>query len=53
MDPFAGSGSTGKAAVLEGYDFVGHEMDEHSVNISNGRIAYVAKPKADLSALFD
>ncbi|MFV3561779.1 DNA methyltransferase, partial [Mycobacterium tuberculosis] len=26
LDPFTGSGSTGKAAVLEGFDFVGCEL---------------------------
>ena len=28
LDPFAGSGSTAKAAVLEGFEFVGFELDE-------------------------
>ena len=27
LDPFMGSGSTGKAAVLEGFDFIGIERD--------------------------
>ena len=28
LDPFMGSGSTGKAAKIEGFDFIGIEMDE-------------------------
>ena len=37
VDPFAGSGSTGKAAALEGFHFIGYEMDEHYVAIANAR----------------
>jgi DNA modification methylase len=29
LDPFAGSGSTGKAAILEGFGFIGIELDPH------------------------
>jgi site-specific DNA-methyltransferase (adenine-specific) len=28
LDPFTGSGSTGKAAILEGFDFIGIELTE-------------------------
>jgi hypothetical protein len=40
LDPFNGSGSTGCAAVLEGFDYLGCELDEHYVNISRARIAH-------------
>src|SRR5210317_850048 len=30
LDPFMGSGSTGKAAKLEGFDFIGIELEEDS-----------------------
>lgn len=40
VDPFAGSGTTGCAAVLEGFDFVGIEREEASVGIARARIAY-------------
>jgi DNA modification methylase len=39
FDPFTGSGSTGKAAVLEGYSFVGAEMTAEYVPIARARIA--------------
>ncbi len=38
LDPFAGSGSTGKAALLEGFQFIGIEKEEAYVAIANGRI---------------
>lgn len=38
IDPFAGSGSTGKAAVLEGFDFMGFELDPDYTRIANDRI---------------
>lgn len=40
LDPFAGSGTTGCAAVLEGFDFIGIEMIERYVEIARRRIAY-------------
>jgi DNA modification methylase len=40
LDPFLGSGSTAKAAVLEGFRYVGIEMDEQYVEISRKRVAY-------------
>lgn len=39
LDPFMGSGSTGKAATIEGFDFIGIEMDEQYFNIAKERIA--------------
>jgi DNA modification methylase len=38
LDPFMGSGSTGIAARLEGFDFIGMEMDEDYVKIAEARI---------------
>ena len=38
LDPFMGSGSTGKAAVLEGMRFVGIELDQHHVDTAERRI---------------
>lgn len=38
LDPFMGSGSTGKAAVLEGMDFVGIEGEPEYVEIARRRI---------------
>lgn len=44
LDPFMGSGSTGKAAVLEGFRFIGCEMSEEYLAIARARIeaAYLA-----------
>jgi site-specific DNA-methyltransferase (adenine-specific) len=38
LDPFMGSGSTGKAAMLEGFSFVGCEIDDNYFNIARSRI---------------
>jgi DNA modification methylase len=40
LDPFMGSGSTGKAAVRGGFDFVGVEMDKDYMEIAEARIQY-------------
>lgn len=39
LDPFMGSGSTGKAAVREGFRFIGIEMDADYLAIAEARIA--------------
>jgi site-specific DNA-methyltransferase (adenine-specific) len=38
LDPFAGSGSTGVAAELQGRRFLGFEIDPHYTEIANKRI---------------
>ena len=38
LDPFMGSGSTGKAAMLEGFRFIGIERDEQYMGIARARI---------------
>jgi site-specific DNA-methyltransferase (adenine-specific) len=38
LDPFTGSGSTGKAAVLEGFNFIGIEQSAEYVEIAKARI---------------
>ena len=38
LDPFTGSGSTGKAAVLEGFSFIGVEQSEEYIKIAQARI---------------
>ena len=42
LDPFAGSGSTGCAAGLEGMRFVGIELSEEYAEIARRRIAHWA-----------
>jgi DNA modification methylase len=41
LDPFMGSGSTGKAAALEGFDFIGIEREAEYVEIAKARVAAV------------
>jgi DNA modification methylase len=41
LDPFTGSGSTGKAARLEGFGFVGIEREPEYADIARARIAAV------------
>jgi site-specific DNA-methyltransferase (adenine-specific) len=45
LDPFMGSGSTGVAAQLEGFRFVGMEMDKDYFNIAEARIDSYEKYK--------
>jgi len=40
LDPFLGSGTTGCAAVLEGFNFIGIEREPEYVEIAKGRIAF-------------
>ena len=40
LDPFMGSGSTGKASVRGGFDFVGIEREEEYMEIAQARIQY-------------
>jgi DNA modification methylase len=44
LDPFTGSGSTGKGAVLEGFGFIGIEREAEYVEIAKARIGAVAAP---------
>ncbi|KRA74247.1 hypothetical protein ASD78_12190 [Lysobacter sp. Root667] len=41
LDPFTGSGSTGRGAIAEGFQFVGIELDPEYVAISEARIRAV------------
>jgi site-specific DNA-methyltransferase (adenine-specific) len=43
LDPFMGSGSTGKAAMLEGFQFIGIEREAESFQIANARIRAAAQ----------
>uniref|UniRef100_A0A6M3INS7 Putative methyltransferase n=1 Tax=viral metagenome TaxID=1070528 RepID=A0A6M3INS7_9ZZZZ len=43
LDPFMGSGSTGKAATLEGFNFIGIEQDTEYLAIAEKRIAHVVQ----------
>ncbi len=43
LDPFTGSGSTGKAAILEGMQFVGCELTPEYLPIIQGRIDWAVE----------
>ena len=44
LDPFMGSGSTGKAAMLEGFQFIGIERDAEYFEIATSRISASSAP---------
>lgn len=46
LDPFTGSGSTGKAAMREGFQFIGCELDPAYMAIAAARIAHESKKSA-------
>lgn len=45
LDPFAGSGSTGKASVLEGRRFIGIEMTDEYLPIIQGRLEHAIEQR--------
>jgi DNA modification methylase len=47
LDPFTGSGSTGKAAILEGFSFIGCELTEDYIPIIEGRLIHAEKQKIE------
>jgi DNA modification methylase len=53
LDPFTGSGSTGKAAILEGFRFIGCELTEDYIPIIEGRLKHAELMKAELEAKED
>jgi site-specific DNA-methyltransferase (adenine-specific) len=44
LDPFTGSGSTGRGAVLEGFNFIGCELSAEYAQIAQARIRAAAMP---------
>jgi site-specific DNA-methyltransferase (adenine-specific) len=44
LDPFNGSGSTGKAALLEGFSYLGIELNLDYIKISEARLNDLANP---------
>jgi DNA modification methylase len=47
LDPFTGSGTTGVAALREGFNFMGVEMDQHYLDIAKARIDHVRQKIAE------
>lgn len=52
LDPFTGSGSTGKAALLDGYQFIGIELTEEYLPIIEGRLKWATENKNTERKLF-
>jgi len=52
LDPFMGSGSTGKASVREGMDFIGIEREDEYIEIAKTRIEH-EKGKHNYRQFFD
>ncbi len=51
LDPFAGSGTTGIAASLEGFDFIGIEREAEYVEIAKARIAWWEGKEGDTTEI--
>ncbi|NBW13406.1 MAG: site-specific DNA-methyltransferase [Caulobacteraceae bacterium] len=47
LDPFMGSGSTGKACAYEGFDFIGIEQSSEYVAIAQARIDFALADKSN------
>jgi DNA modification methylase len=47
LDPFTGSGSTGKASILQGFDFIGIEMTKEYLPIIEGRLKHAEQLVAE------
>jgi site-specific DNA-methyltransferase (adenine-specific) len=47
LDPFMGSGSTGKACAYEGFDFIGIDQSAEYVEIAQARIDFALANKSD------
>lgn len=47
LDPFNGSGSTGKAAVREGFNYIGCELNPEYADIARARIEHEANQYAE------
>ena len=50
LDPFMGSGSTGKAAIRGGFDFIGIDREIEYMNIAQVRIKYEQEQVKKLNA---
>lgn len=53
LDPFMGSGSTGKAAILEGFNFIGIEQDSEYFSIATARCDHAYTTYCEIRAQGD
>lgn len=47
LDPFTGSGSTGKAALLDGFEFIGAELTDEYLPIIESRLGWALDNRED------
>lgn len=47
LDPFTGSGSTGKASLLEGFKFIGIELTDEYLPIIEGRLKHIEEQRKE------
>lgn len=52
LDPFMGSGSTGRGAILEGFRFTGIELDSGYLEIARGRIDHARNSRLNKTGDF-
>jgi hypothetical protein len=52
LDPFMGSGSTGRGAILEGFSFIGVEREAEYLEISRRRISEAQESVQEQQGLF-
>lgn len=50
LDPFMGSGSTGRGAIAEGFRFIGMEREAEYVEIAKARIRTIAPLFVEMTA---
>jgi len=53
LDPFMGSGSTGVAAVKNGFKFIGIEQEKEYFEIAKERIESLDKKEDDILPFFE
>ena len=49
LDPFLGSGSTGKAAMYEGFNFIGFDLNQEYIDIAKARIEYAIQKSNEIN----
>ena len=50
LDPFAGSGSSGKAAMIEGFRFIGIDLNKQYIQIAYSRLEHAIRELAPKEA---
>ncbi len=51
LDPFTGSGTTGIAAALEGFTFIGIEREDEYLKVAEARIEWWSRHEGDTAEI--